>query len=136
LLVLVALALGALLAWRLQDAIARSREDLSRNRLMLDIARARAAENATLMRANVAPKPDDVRSAIDRVLAANGLRYTAVGPHRDDGAQQVVVEAAPFDALIRALDTLAREEGVRVVDASIAARIEPGTVRAEIAFTR
>ncbi len=134
--VLVALVLAVFVALRLQDAIARSREDVVRNRLMLGVARARAAENVALGRSNVPRRNDDPRSAIDRVLAANGLRYTALDAQRGDAAQRIVIESAPFDALIRALDTLARQEGLRVTDASFAARVDPGTVRAELAFTR
>ncbi|HEX6792231.1 MAG TPA: type II secretion system protein GspM [Casimicrobiaceae bacterium] len=133
---LVALVLAVFVAIRLQDAIARSREDVVRNRLMLDVARARAAENVALARSNVPARNDDPRRAIDRVLAANGLRYTALDAQRADAAQRIVIETAPFDALVRALDTLARQDGLRVADASITARVDPGTVRAELAFTR
>jgi type II secretory pathway component PulM len=134
--VLVALVLAGFVALRLQDAITRSGEDVMRNRLMLDVARARAAENVALARSNVPARNGDPRSAIERVLAVNGLRYTALDPQRGDSAQRIVIEAAPFDALIRALATLARQEGLRVTDASFTARVDPGTVRAELAFTR
>ena len=133
---LVALAVAAVLGLRLHDAIARSREDVARDRVLLDVARARAAESVTLARANVPAKHGDVRAAIERVLAANGLRYTALDAQRDDATQRIVIEAAPFDALVHALDMLMREEAVRVVDASLAARVDPGTVRAELALTR
>ncbi|HXR55851.1 MAG TPA: type II secretion system protein GspM [Casimicrobiaceae bacterium] len=134
--VLVVLVVAGFAALRLQDAIARSREDVVRNRLMLDVARARADENVALGRTNVSAKNGDPRGAIDRVLSANGLRYTALDAQRGDSTQRIVIEAAPFDALVRALDTLARQEGLRVSDATFAARVEHGTVRAELAFTR
>jgi type II secretory pathway component PulM len=136
LIVLVALVIAVLMTWRLHDGIARTREDVVRNRLMLDVARARAAENLTLARTNAPGKNGDLRSAIDRVLTASGLRYTVLDAQRGDPAQRIDVDAAPFGALIHALDTLMRQEGLRVTDASLAARVVPGTVRAELAFTR
>ena len=133
---LVALAVAFVVGVRLHDANARLHEDVARNRLVLDVARSRAVESLALSRASIAAKNGDVRSAIDRVLTANGLRYATLDAQGGDAAQHVVIEAAPFDALIRALDMLMREEGVRVSDASLAARVEPGTVRAELALTR
>jgi len=118
----------------LRDAIARTREDIVRSRLELDVARARVAEIAALARAAAPVQNADIRPAIDRVLSAQGLDYT-VEP-QSEGALRIVVEAAPFDALIRALDALAHEDGVRVVEAIVSARVDPGTVRAELALTR
>jgi type II secretory pathway component PulM len=134
--IVVACIVAAFVGLRLHDAIARSREDVARERALLDVARARAAESLTLARASVPARNDDLRAAVERVLTANGLRYGAVDGQRGDDAQHIVIEAAPFDALVRALDQLMREDGVRVVDASIAARIDPGTVRAELALAR
>ena len=131
----VACAVAALVALRLHDAIARSQEDVARERLLLDVARARVAETATLASAT-APESGDIRAAIERVLTTNGLRYGKLDAQRGDDAQRIVIEAAPFDALVRALDELMREDGVRVVDASLAARVDAGTVRAELALTR
>ena len=133
---LAALAVAAVVALRLHGSIAQLREDVARDRMLLDVARARTAESATLARAGVPAGNPDVRAAIDRVLSANGLRYAAVNARGDGDAQRIVVDAAPFDALVRALDALMRDEGVRVVDATLAARVDPGTVRAELAFGR
>lgn len=132
----VVCAVAALVALRLHDAIARSQESVSRERLLLDVARGRVAETATLARATAPERSGDIHAAIERVLAANGLRYSKLDAQRGDDAQRIVIEAAPFDALVRALDELMREDGVRVVDASLAARVDAGTVRAELALTR
>ena len=134
--IVVACAVAALVALRLHDAIARSQEDVARERLLVDVARARVAETATLARATAPERSGDVRAAIERVLTTNGLRYGRLDAQRGDDAQRIVIEAAPFDALVRALDELMREDGVRVVDASLAARAAPGTVRAELALAR
>ena len=131
-----ALVVAMVLAVRLHDTIARERDDVARNRLVLDVARARAAENVTLARASAAAKGGDLRTAIERVFASHGLRYAALAAQGSEGAQRVVLEAAPFDVLVRALDALSREEGVRVTDATLTARVDPGTVRAELALAR
>lgn len=134
--IVVACAIAALVALRLHDAIVRSQESVARERLLLDVARARVAETATLARAAAPERSGDIRAAIERALTANGLRYGKLDAQRGDDSQHIVIEAAPFDALVRALDELMREDGVRVVDASLAARVDPGTVRAELALAR
>lgn len=122
-------------AMPLHDAIARKREDIARDRLVLDVARARAAENLTLARAGVPASAGDLRATIDRVLTSEGLRYAPLEAQSPDAALRIVVDAAPFAVLVRALDALAHD-GVRVVEATLAARVDPGTVRAELALTR
>jgi type II secretory pathway component PulM len=131
-----ALVVAVVLAVRLHDTIAREREDVARNRLVLDVAHARAAENVTLARASAAAKSGDLRAAIERVFASHGLRYAALDAQGSEGVLRVVLEAAPFDVLVRALDALSREEGVRVTDATLTARVDRGTVRAELALAR
>jgi type II secretory pathway component PulM len=131
-----ALVVAMVLAVRLHDTIARDREDVARNRLVLDVARARVADDVTLARASVAAKSDDLRAAIERVFASHGLRYAALDAQVSEGVLRVVLEAAPFDVLVRALDALSREEGVRVTDATLTARVDRGTVRAELALAR
>ena len=53
-----------------------------------------------------------------------------------DNRVHVVLSEVRFDALIAALDWLARDEGLRPVEASLTARVEPGTLRAELTFAR
>ena len=118
----------------LQDAIARTREDIVRNQIELDVARARIAESAALARTSAPAQNADIRPAIDRVLSTRGLDYAVEA--QGERSLRIVDEAAPFDALIRALVALAREDGVRVVEAIVSARVDPGTVRAELALTR
>src|SRR5689334_15905444 len=91
--IIVALAVAVVIALRLHDAIGRSRENVARERLLLDVARARVAEGATLARANVSARNGDVPGAIDRVLTANGLRYSKIDAQRGDDAKHVVIDA-------------------------------------------
>lgn len=125
----------AIVAIPLQNAIGRLREDVVRNRLLLDIARARTVENAALARIDAPAKHVDLRATVDSILTEHGLRYAHVDT-QTDGEQRIVVEAAPFDALVRALDALAHVDAVRVADVALTARVDPGTVRAELTFTR
>ncbi|HEY7788132.1 MAG TPA: type II secretion system protein GspM [Casimicrobiaceae bacterium] len=135
----IAVAIAAALvafAFPLREAIARARDDVARNRLVLDIARARVAANATLIRAVAPARSPDLRAATDREMTKRGLSYAVVDAPTGEGSLRIVIAAAPFDTLIRALDTLAHTDGVRVSDASVSARVDPGTVRAELALTR
>lgn len=131
----VAIIVALLIAMRLSDAIARAHDEVLRNRLALDIARGRVADGASLVHANVQAKNGDMRAAIDRALSARGLHYSRVDAQAGDGTERVVIDVAPFATLVRAIDDLSREDGVRVIDATLTARVDPGTVRAELAFT-
>lgn len=134
--IVAALVVATVVALRLHDAIARERENVSRNRVVLGAARARAAENATLARTNVVAKNGDLRVSIEHVFAGHALPYRVLDAQAGEGPLRIVIEAAPFDALVRALDALSREDGVRVTDATLTARVDPGTVRAELELAR
>lgn len=120
----------------LREAIARAQADVARNRVVLDIARSRVAEDAALARAAAPTRSDDPRAAIERVLTQEGLAYAPLESSGTTGTMRVVVGDARFAALVGALDTLARDEGIHVVEATLTARTDPGTVRAELALAR
>ncbi|MBU6486171.1 MAG: type II secretion system protein M [Betaproteobacteria bacterium] len=119
----------------LQDAVGRARADLARERMNLATARSELAEDASLAHAIAPARAGDAAAAVDRVLAAHGL-VPLSRAHADDGRIDVVIPDARFDALVRALDVLLHDEGVRVVEATLLARVAPGSVRAELALTR
>jgi type II secretory pathway component PulM len=130
------LLVAIVIALRLHDAIARERENVVRNRLVLDVARARAAENVTLARTDPVAKNGDMRASVERIFARHAVSYRVPDAQGNAGTLKIVIEAAPFDALVRALDALSREEGVRVTDATLTARVDPATVRAEVELAR
>lgn len=134
--IVAALVVATVVALRLHDAIARERENVARSGLVLGAARARAAENATLARANVVAKNVDLRTSIEQVFTRHALAYRVLDAQESEGPLRIVIEAAPFDALVRALDALSREDGVRATDATVTARVDPGTVRAELELAR
>ncbi len=133
----VAIAIGVFfVATPLRDAIERAKADVARNRLVLDVARSRVAENASLARGSPPIHGGDLRAAIERVMTRNGLQAAPSGQKAGEGRLSVVIAQARFDALVRALDALARDEGVHVVEATLTALVDPGTVRADLSFGR
>jgi len=136
--VAIAVAAGALLfgVRPLTAAIDRAQGDVARMRSVLDVAQARIADSASLARTPPPLHAGDLRTAVDRVLARHELRAAPVASATTEGRYAVVVDDARFDAVVAALDALARDEGVHVVDATLAARVEPGRVRADMTFTR
>jgi type II secretory pathway component PulM len=130
----VALAIG----WQpLTTAIARAREDVARTRVELAIARDRIAETESLVRAaSAAASATDVRSAVTRVFGEHSLLSTPVDARSVDGRFAVVVADARFEAIVNALDVLARTAGIRLVEGTVTARVDPGSVRAELTFAR
>jgi type II secretory pathway component PulM len=70
------------------------------------------------------------------VLDTHDLRSAATSLDARDDRVSLVLGAVRFDALIAMLDDLARRDRIRVVEARLAARVEPGTVRAELTLGR
>jgi general secretion pathway protein M len=91
-----------------------------------------AAEIAGLARTTAAPPAADARGDLERVLAQQGLRQAATQMDWQDGRARVVFADVRFDALVAALEALQRDAQLRVVEATLTARVEPGTVRAEL----
>ena len=71
-----------------------------------------------------------------RALADHGIRVEAGSVDLRDNRVRVVLPDVRFDALVAALAALALDEGLRPVEATLTARVEPGTVRAELTFAR
>lgn len=136
--VVLAVVLGVFyIAMPLREAIARSMSDVARSRLVLDVARARVNESASLARDSPAVHAGEMAPAIDRVLSRQGLQFVATGSKpADDGRLSIVIAQARFDALVRALEALAHDEGIHVVEATLTALVDPGFVRADLTLRR
>ena len=134
----VLLAAALAVAWQpFTAALSRAREDVARTRVELAIARGRTAETESLVRQAVASsRTADVRSTVTRVLAEHSLQIAPVEATSGDGRFAVVVADARFDAIVNALDALASNEGIRLVEGTVTARVAPGSVRAELMFAR
>ena len=135
--IVLVLAAGWTGLWLPMEAdIARLQRDLPRAHGVFATARAQADDLVALQRTSVPVKSADPRAAVERVLAERGLRPAVAALDVQDGRVRLTFAAVRFDALIGLLDALARTDGLRAVDAVLAARVEPGTVRAELTLAR
>ena len=134
---IVVAAVAWMLVWQpLRTDIERTRAERGRIGALLAAARASVDEGAGLARAPAKANPSDVRSAVARVLAERGVRVPPGALEMRDNRVHVTLPDVRFDTLIAALDALARDDGLRPVDATLTARVDPGTVRAELTFAR
>jgi type II secretory pathway component PulM len=135
--VVIVVGLGWTLVWQPVHAdLARLERDLPRQRAVLAAARAQAAELVALERAPAPVRPHEPLAAVERVVAERGLRAAASALDFSEGRVRLTFAAIGFDALPGLLDALARSAGVRLAEATITQRVEPGMVRAELAFVR
>jgi type II secretory pathway component PulM len=133
----VVIAAAWTLVWQpLQEDSVRMRRDLQRDRAVLVAARAQAAESAGLERSKELGFSGDPRVAIERALGERGLKGALTSLEVKDSRTTLTFAAIGFDALVGLLDGLAKADGLRVVDATLVSRVDPGTVRAEIVLAR
>jgi len=132
-----ALALTAvawLVVWLpLQGDITRLARDLAAQRAALAQARLQAEALPGLERRTPAPV-HETRAALDLALSQSGIKASAIDRSGDD--LRVTLEGVSFDALAVLLESLQRDAALRVVDLTVAARVEPGMVRAEFTLRR
>ena len=135
--IVVSIALLWGLLWQpLRADLSRTRDERGRVAALLTQTRATFDEGVGLTRASPMAAGADPRSAVTRALADQGIRIPAGGVDLRDNRVRVVLSDVRFDALVAALAALARDEGLRPVEATLTARVEPGTVRAELTFAR
>ena len=135
----VVLAVLYLVAWlpmkgdaeRIRAALARDRATLSA------LQRQESATAAPAGASTIGAAPAvDARAAVLAALDARGLRSAGTQVETRDGRVAVVLEAVPFDGAVMLIDDLARSARLRVMEARLLGRVEPGTVRAEITLGR
>jgi general secretion pathway protein M len=135
--VVVALAAAWALVWQpMRDDIGRAQRDLLRDRAVLAAARAQVVDLTSLQRVAAASSTGDPRLAVERVLGERGLKANLTALEVKDDRALLTFAAIGFDALVGALDALSKSDGLRPVQATLTARVEPGTVRAEITLAR
>jgi type II secretory pathway component PulM len=78
----------------------------------------------------------EARSLLDRVLAQQNLRGAVTSLDWREGRARIVLAAVAYETLIGTLEALQRDGHLRVVEATITARVEPGLVRAELTLAR
>ena len=128
----------AAIAWSLvwlplQSDIVRLKRELVAQRAALAEARAQADAMAGLERRPL-PAAREARAALDSALGQAGIKASAIDRNGDD--LRVTLDSVSFDALAAMLDSLQRDAALRVVELTVAARVEPGTVRAEFTLRR
>lgn len=135
----IVVALGIFYAWvwkPMTADIERLTRDLPRAQSVLDAARAQA-DNLVALERNPAPvRSQDALAAVERVLAERGMRSAVTALDLSEGRVRLTFAAVRFDAVPGLLDSLTRNAGVRVAEATLTPRVEPGTVRAEFALAR
>jgi general secretion pathway protein M len=131
--IVLVLAVWLLLWQPLTRDIERLERRLVEQRATLDTARRQADEIAALARNTAVPAARDARSDVESALARQGLKATAID--RDDQRLRVTLDAVPFDVLATLLESLQRDARLTVAELTIAARVEPGQVRAEMTFS-
>lgn len=135
--IIVVIAVVWGLLWQpLRSDIERTREERVRIGTLLAQTRAAFDEGAGLARASPKAGAVDPRGAVTRVFADHGIRVAPASVDLRDSRVHVLLDDVRFDALVAALAALARDEGLRPVEAMLTARVEPGTVRAELTFAR
>jgi type II secretory pathway component PulM len=99
-------------------------------------AQARTQRDELAVLAQSAPQPTgaDARGAVERVLVQHGLRAAVTAQQATAARVEITFEAVDFAALTALVEALGREARLFPVEALLAARTVPGSVRAEIAF--
>jgi type II secretory pathway component PulM len=113
--------------------IVRLTRDVPRMEGLAATARAQADDIAALAR-TPAPARVDPLPAVERVLAERNLRGSVASLDVQDGRVRMTFAMVRFDALAPFLDALARSAGLVPADITLQPRVEPGFVRAELAF--
>jgi type II secretory pathway component PulM len=137
---LALVALAALAWWAIWQPVTRdiavARAANARGSVALTDARRMTDEMAGLARAAAVGGDADSRMDLERVLVEQNLRPALTQLDWKDGRARLVFGAVGYDALIAALAALQREARLRVVEGTLTARVEPGTVRAELVLAR
>ena len=102
----------------------------------LATARRMTEEVVGLARTTVAPSLPDARAGLERVLVQQNLRSAVTQIEWQDSRARIVFAAVGYDALMVALEALQREAQLRAVEVTVTARVEPGSVRAELTLAR
>jgi type II secretory pathway component PulM len=137
----IAIAAGVTVLWAaiwqpLRHGAEAMRTARDMNATALAAARKMTEEAAGLARTAGTPAPADTRAALDRILAQHNLRGAVTQLDWQEGRPHVVFAAVSYDALIALLEALQRDGQLRAVEATLTARVEPGSVRAELTLAR
>ncbi|CAG0987138.1 hypothetical protein BURK1_02068 [Burkholderiales bacterium] len=130
----VVTALAFAYVWHpLVQDVPRAARDAERAQARL--ARAGAMASAAATRAST-PAREPMEAAVRGALAGAGIAPVDATLVVSGARAALTLPSIRFAELAGLIDTLARERAVHVVDATIAARVEAGRVRAELSLSR
>jgi type II secretory pathway component PulM len=130
-------ALGYAFAWEpLMRDLASTDRALVAGRARVLHSQQAANEIAGLKREAKAPRTTDPRVAAERVVNEAGLRGGLTAIDLRDGRVRLTFAAIDFPVLNALIEQLGRDELLFPVEALVAARVVPGSVRAELALAR
>jgi type II secretory pathway component PulM len=116
--------------------IATLRAEAQRSRAALADGRRIAEAIPALARAARAPEPLPPRAAVERAATAAFGTTPGLLIGAADDSIRVTLPAVAFDAVAGFVESLQREARLQLHEATLTARVEPGTVRAELVFRR
>jgi len=136
--VVAAIIVLAAIAWAglwlpMNADIVRLARDVPRMESLAATARAQADDIVALARTG-APARVDPLPGVERVLAERNLRGAVSSLDVQEGRVRMTFAMVRFDALAPLLDALTRTVGLVPADITLQPRVEPGFVRAELAF--
>ena len=135
--VLVVLAAAAYWASApLADALARNREALGVGRARVERMTTIANDVAGLARDARTARTAEPRAAAERVVSESGLRDRLTALDVEAGRVRMTFDAIEFGTVVALVERLGRDEQLFPVEALLAARVEPGSVRAELVLLR
>jgi type II secretory pathway component PulM len=134
----VLLGVGAwtLLWLPLTASIGELRATARQSRAALAEARQMAQALPALARNARPPAAVPPRTAVERAVAAAFGAVPGLLIGSQDERTRVTLPAVPFAAVVTLVESLQRDAGLQLQEATLTARMEPGTVRAELVFGR
>ena len=133
----VVLGVGWPLLWQpIAHDLERSALELARVRSQAVVAQQAADEIEALRRNAKTPRTGDIASAVESVVSARGLRPALTALDAKDGRARLTFAAIELTALAGLIEALGRDEQLFALEATLAARVEAGSVRAELALAR
>jgi type II secretory pathway component PulM len=133
----LAAAVGAWGVWlpltadlaHMRSAAAQSRAALAKARLMTE------AIPALARTARPAPT-GPARAAVAQAAASMSAPVPGIEIDAQDERVRATFPAVPMDALVRLIESLQRESQLQLIEARLTARVDAGSVRAELVFGR
>jgi type II secretory pathway component PulM len=120
----------------LTASISELRATARQSRAALSEGRQMAQALPALARSPRPPAAVPPRTAVERAVTSAFGAVTGLLIGSQDDRTRVTLPAVPFAAVVALVESLQRDAGLQLQEATLTTRIEPGTVRAELVFGR